>query len=76
MLFYTLLSDYPQLQTDLMSQPATRVMLSLFLPIDSFFHLGGLLVTYHQLKSLAKTKPKVSSFFKSLPTLYLQRYIR
>jgi len=46
MLFYTLLSDYPQLLTNLMSQPATRVMLSLFPPIDSFFYLGGFLVAY------------------------------
>jgi len=44
--------------------------------VDSFFVLSGVLCVYLFLKNFEKTEPTVGKFLKSVPVMYLHRYIR
>jgi len=68
--------DNPQFNVALFSSFASQIVVSISFAVDTFFLLSAILIGFLQLKHLAKEEPTIERFFKSLPHLYLHRYIR
>lgn len=55
---------------------AFQVIFNATVSVDTFFVLSGILSAYLLFKNLAKGSQNPASFFKSVPIMYLHRYIR
>ena len=55
---------------------ATQVIANATLSVDSFFVMGGFLTGYSLLRLYRSNRFQVRELFKSVPIMYLHRYIR